>query len=300
MNKLTAAMAGVVLLAGAAQAEAASVVVVDRGLPMANLNNAAGADRSNVAWDYQGYGWFAGDDFTIAAPGKWKVDSITFWLIPVNGASANNDADMGNDTPYFLGDVYDSLAFYLGSAAASSVPLLASGAFTAGSNDTDNANISINRVQYAGANGQYDYQGSSRDFIQMYEVTLTGLDLVLDGGVTYRFGAECRGPNDSATGGPWGTYTLCMSHATNAALAGSPQEGADNLYAAFYVDGLGGPALYDSPANSLGNGWDKSSDINIRVTATEVPEPASLTLMAGGLLGLGLLGRRARRKAAGS
>ncbi|GIK98621.1 MAG: hypothetical protein BroJett029_28300 [Alphaproteobacteria bacterium] len=299
MNKLTAAMAGAVLLAGAAQAEAASVVV-DRGLPTANLNNAAGANRSNVGWDYQGYGWFAGDDFTIAAPGKWKVDSITFWLIPVNGASAINDANMGNDAAYFLGNVYDSLAFYLGAASDSSVPLLASGNFSAGSNDTDNADISINRVQYAGANGQYDYQGSSRSFIQMYEVTLTGLDLVLDGGVSYRFGAECRGPNDSSSGGTWGTYTMCMSHATNAALAGSPQDGADNLYAAFYVDGLGGPALYDGPANSQGNGWDKSSDINIRVTATQVPEPASLTLMAGGLLGLGLLGRRARRKAAGS
>jgi len=32
----------------------ASTLVVDRGLPDTNLNSAAGADRSNVAWGFNG------------------------------------------------------------------------------------------------------------------------------------------------------------------------------------------------------------------------------------------------------
>lgn len=290
MKSLMGALAGAVLLFSASQADA--VTVVDRGLPTTNINNAAGSNRSNVGWDFAGYGWFAGDDFTIAGSGKYQVDSITFWLIPVGGASANNNGELGDDTSYFLGNIYESLAFYLGDASSSTVPLLASGNFSAGSNSTDNPDISITRVQYDPSSGQYDYQGSSGQFIQLFEVTLTNLSLILEGGVTYQFGVECRGANDSAT---TGAYTACSAHATNAALAGSPQDGADNLYRAFFVDALGGPATYYGSFSSQGYGWDKPSDINIRVTATEVPEPATIALLGAGLLGLGVAGRRLRR-----
>lgn len=289
MKPMFAALTGAVLLLGATQAHA--VTVVDRGLPTANLNNAAGANRSNVAWDFQGYGWFAGDDFTIAGTGKYKIDSITFWLVPIR-ATADNDADF-DDLDYKLGDFYSSMAFYLGEASSTTVPLLTSGNFLAGSNDTDNADISISRVLYNGSGGQHDYQGSSSQFIQLFEVTLSNLALVVDGGASYQFGAECRGPNDS---GDTGVYTTCFMHATNEALAGSPQDGADNLFRVFYADALLGDATFETTWDSKGGGWDKSSDVNIRVSATAVPEPASLLLMAGGLMGLALAGRRRARR----
>lgn len=41
---------GTIVLAIAATANAGPVTLVDRGLPTANLNNASGANRSNVAW----------------------------------------------------------------------------------------------------------------------------------------------------------------------------------------------------------------------------------------------------------
>ena len=60
-------VAGIVLLASAGGALASGgSLVVDRGLPTANLNNAAGADRSNVAWS-NGNDWVSGDSFTVGS-----------------------------------------------------------------------------------------------------------------------------------------------------------------------------------------------------------------------------------------
>lgn len=65
---LAAAIAVVMMLAVGTAWAAGSTQVVDRGLPDDNLNNAAGASRSNVAWAFYG-GWVAGDDFTVGQPG---------------------------------------------------------------------------------------------------------------------------------------------------------------------------------------------------------------------------------------
>ena len=53
-----------------------SVLVVDRGLPQNNLNNASGSVRSNVRWTGDNQG-FIGDDFTV---GKRFPGSISEFL----------------------------------------------------------------------------------------------------------------------------------------------------------------------------------------------------------------------------
>ena len=51
-------------------------LVFDRGLPTANLNNAAGANRSNVAWAFDG-DYITGDDFSFGTVGeKWLLSLI--------------------------------------------------------------------------------------------------------------------------------------------------------------------------------------------------------------------------------
>jgi hypothetical protein len=60
----------------------ASSLLFDRGLPTANLNNAAGVSRSNVAWGFgpvSGGQWLAGDDFSIGGTGEYLVDFIRIW-----------------------------------------------------------------------------------------------------------------------------------------------------------------------------------------------------------------------------
>jgi hypothetical protein len=70
-------------LAGATNAIADTLV--DRGLPTANLNNAAGADRSNVAWAYAAYTspdyWIVGDTFTNTSAQTWLINSIRLWTV---------------------------------------------------------------------------------------------------------------------------------------------------------------------------------------------------------------------------
>jgi len=60
-------------------------LLFDRGLPTANLNNDAGASRSNVSWadnestSNPAQSWLPGDDFTLAS--NSNVNKITVWIV---------------------------------------------------------------------------------------------------------------------------------------------------------------------------------------------------------------------------
>ena len=79
----------------AAVAADPAALVVDRGLPQANWNNAAGvAERSNVRWTLYEQG-FVADEFRLGEPGeKWVVDRIRVWAVP--GAKGVDPAALGD------------------------------------------------------------------------------------------------------------------------------------------------------------------------------------------------------------
>ncbi len=53
----------------------------DRGMPTTNLNNAAGANRSNVAWSF-GNDYVTGDNFKIGATGeKYYITTLRTWNV---------------------------------------------------------------------------------------------------------------------------------------------------------------------------------------------------------------------------
>ena len=273
MRTLASGLLGLSMLAAPVIAQADSILV-DRGLPTANLNNAAGSNRSNVAWDEGAptpLPAFDGDRFTLpGGPGATDyVNTIRTWVV-----SGHTD-----NPGYTLGDTFSSVTLFTGTSTTPLSPT-STGLFVgAGSNATSNPNITITQVQYTGG---VNYQATDGTFRDIFEVDFNNLGIVVPGGTTISFGVDGLGSGDP----------FWFNHASNAALSGSPQDGSDDLLTCYTVSG--GIASSCGDFSSLGNGWDKASDINVQVIGT-APEPASLAILAAGLLGLGAMRRRKGR-----
>jgi hypothetical protein len=237
-------LGGVVAVASPARAD----LLLDRGLPTANLNNAAGADRSNVSWAFTQYTsdnyWLVGDTFKNTSSQTWTINSIRLWTVGQT------------DTAILRGGIDGStIGVISGATYASAAP-----------NDL--------------------YQGSSGSYIAMHQVDFA-VNITLAAGQTYDFFLDGSG---SQVG-----IVVPFVHSSNAALSGSPQDGADNSM--LYANVISG--IVDAGSigtwSSLGDGWDKASDVNVQVFGA-VPEPT--TLLAGALLLLpfGASGLRMLRK----
>ena len=243
MKKLVCTLAAVAL---ATAQQLSAETLVDRGLPTANLNNVAGANRSNVAWLYGGYQPLSyslfGDSFTNTSTSTWNISSIRLWSMKTT------------DTASLWGGV-----------DGSTIGLVASSA-------------SISDATYLDGTR---YQGSSGTFRNMSQVDFA-VNISLAAGQTYDFFFDGRS-SDSG-------YTLAWAHASNAALSGSPQDGADGTM--LWADVVNGSIEAVGTSTSLGNGWDKASDLNVQVFGTVPDSGATLTMLGFALLGLGMFRRK--------
>ena len=224
-----------------------SKLVVDRGLPQANLNNSSGDARSNVRFSLQDSG-FAGDDFVIGAAGeKWEIDAIRTWAVP----------DLKPTSTQHLGDLFQDVRLYLGSGEGSVTPIV-SGMLSPGSDDTDAANI---RISDATASGAIAYDNAGTD-LRIYQIEFANLHKVVEGGVKQRFGVMGMGravPGNAEKSYAW------FNHGSHAPLSATQQDGADGSILLF---GAGGK--FDQAFQSKNVVWDKSSDINVQVFAHRV------------------------------
>jgi hypothetical protein len=258
-------------------------VIFSRPLPTVtvptNVNNPAGANRSNVDWGNVD-GFANGDNFTV--PGSagmyYNIDSISVWVTNLTSPT------------HTLTDEFTNFALYGGPAGSpasfaqlvTGPPVIAQDWYkpvTPGSACDD------------GVNGA-SYQASGGGCFPIFKLTFP-VSLVLEGGTVYDFAADATPLQscDSDPQSPTYGYGCFFLHATNAALAGNVQEGSDDLYYLFdTLDLTGGHYTIDSASD----GWDKSSDINVEVTGTLIPEPATFGFVALGLSAL-LLGRLRRK-----
>jgi hypothetical protein len=262
------------LLALGYTTQADAVLLFDRGLPETNLNNISGSQRSNVVWatNAQNPGFF-GDNFTIGNVGEtYKIDNVRTWVVA--GSSLNNSSNLGN--------WFESITLLTGNATDSNISsLISTNLETDGT--LSNSNISLTKVTYPDINSSsYDNFGN---FFSIWQVDFTNLNWTVVGGIEYNFGVQGIGrqiPNSS-------NFYSWFNHASNADLSGSSQDGADNQIIQF--DTSGNLVSY---LNTQGNGWDKSSDINIKIFGdisnnNSVPEPSSIfSLLTLGIVGLSL------------
>ena len=130
---VTAAIAAVGM-AGVAVSSGGPAPNVDRGLPTANLNNAAAGNRSNVAWS-NGNDYVTGDTFVLGKPGqKWVVTRIRTWNI-------------GHlNTPFGSEFSTDALYFSASAAAPGAIKVVEHGTVPVGSNRDTNRNIKHKKV----------------------------------------------------------------------------------------------------------------------------------------------------------
>ena len=234
-------------LMGARAFPSDSVLVVNRGLPQANLNNGSGPVRSNVRWGWHDHG-FLGDGFTIGSPGeRWVIDSIRTWAVP-------GDA---THLPGHLADFFEDVRLYFGGPGTGLTPV-STAALTQGGDETGNGNVRISVATQAGAL-LYDDFGAS---LPIWQVEFGNLGLTVEGGVKYRFGVWGMGRPVPGMEGQ--TYTW-YNHASNAALSGARQDGAAGVMLLFDAAGRS-----EGVFNAEGNGWDKPANINVQVFAHPV------------------------------
>ncbi len=237
----------VVAVSCAATMSASALTLVDRGLPTANLNNAAGANRSNIAWAFGQYTpsayWLVGDTFQNTSLDNWTINTIRLWTLGQT------------DTAILRGGIEGQS---IGIASTT---------------------YSISAVTYAGG---VQFQAASGTYPgTMHQVDFT-VNLTLTPGQTYDFFLD--GTGNSALDPSNNPLVVPYVLASNGALSGSPQNGADNLM--LYAQVVNGSIANGAVGawNSDGDGWDRPSDVNVQVFGTAIPEPTTTTIAGAFLL----------------
>jgi hypothetical protein len=265
-------LCAVPVVALAAAAARADTLLVDRGLPTANLNT-GDSSQSNVNWGDPDSSVMMGDDFTLPpAAGSYGVTDIRVWL--VNGYFGSWPPPTPLNPPSFA-QMFNGVSLELkgpsgGFSVVSSTPI-------------------VTPVTYSDGSA---YEGYAGLYSQIYQLDFA-VNLTAAAGSKYYFAINASANVDLNNEYGVGLDYIPFLSASNAALSGSPQQGSDGL-----VYGWGkttGALDYTLETGAPGGGWDKDSDFNVQVFGAAVPEPVGIVALLG-LGGMGLIGLVWRRR----
>lgn len=277
--KFTSLFAVIAMTCGTIAASA-QVLVVNRPLPVTNINNAAGSNRSNVDWGDWGYDMSgdtlimptvsgSNDDWTITHVRMWFDVDPTAYDLNYNQTATSNLTDPG--------DLFQNINLYWGNGGTTDPVSIVDSANFTGSLTTDDANVTVQKTHFANGDG---YQTNSGAIVQIYQVDFSGLNISAQSGGNYGFALS--GTSKDANGGSYGWF----NEASNGPLGGSPADSDDDFFRYYYLSDGSVEGIYNSAAPD--GGWDKTSNINIQVWATQaVPEPSEFGFLA--IAGLGLI-----------
>jgi hypothetical protein len=220
----------------------ATTLLFDRGLPVDNLNNAAGAQRCNVAWAYSSNSpspttyFLPGDDFIIASDGKYHLETIRLWTVSKNCG----------------------LVLWGGEETKS----------------LEQLSTTYTSTQVTYSNGE-SYLGSSGSYRKLYQIDFT-VDWLVQGGKQYLFFIDgpftLYDPDHPELG-----YDNTYLHATAQDSCGSCQAGADNQLLWLLMEGGQPLKVYCNESKEF---WNKCTDTNVQVFGSLVPLPSSLFLLS--------------------
>jgi hypothetical protein len=235
-----------------------AIMLVDRGLPTANLNNAAGVDRSNVDWGSTTGISLVGDTFMNTSSNTWNISSIRLWT---DGVAENPP---GQPVPILWGGV---------DAGPISV-VASSGALTS--------------TSYLGGQG---YQASGGSFYQLFQIDFA-VSISLAPGQTYSFFLDGFDPSY-----PPYIFAEASNALLSGSLQQQADGLMLQADVHGNVLGNVQTWTSDSNVSSVSpnGGWDKSSDVNVQVFGSVPDGGTTLVLLGGALTGLGALRRKFRR-----
>jgi hypothetical protein len=299
-------------------------IIFNNPLPTANLNQAAGAARSNFAFtefdpnNPLAFESFDGENFTLASSSNaYIVDSITTWSVA---------STLGQP----LGDEFQSLSLYIRPVFIDPItgapsPLAPFTLVANGSPGTSfgsdgatvgnsNPNITSTNVQYQPRLGgtPVDYQDcgwngstctadpTNGAFFPLWQNTFNNLNLTLVGGQMYEFAVWGLGYSTLCTDtdfqciDPNSLYGAWFNEYSNALLSGPKEQQASGEIAKFDATNLRAVASYEN-IPQIGAG-PVPVNLNFQIVGQPIPEPATMGLVGLGLVTLGVLSRKRWRK----
>lgn len=244
-------------------------VLLQFPLPTTNLNQAAGAARTNasvVEGSFPGpVPYIAGEDFIILSnTTSYVVDSLTVWAI------ANSPTSGSIDT---LGQEFSSFSLYMGYT-----PDGAGATWTQVGSSTLNSNQlnAAPRAYYTGTTNYQTLNPASGAYYPLYAVTFGGLNWSIPAGQVSYFGVG---------GVPIGSNTLALSVS---AYTDNPQ-----FDPFLFLIGNPWTPTYQDHSDSITN-FTGLTALNFSINDAGVPEPSTFGLLGLGIAALALKLRRRR------